>query len=80
MSVQAPVVNGFDNTPRFAMSGSWYQGLQEGQRNLFVSRHCYPPALITYSKEWFDTLPEDFLRPCGAEANLRAVHYSKAVR
>jgi TRAP-type transport system periplasmic protein len=59
MSVQTGVVDGFDNTPLFAMAGSWYQGLQEGQRNLFLSRHCYQPALLTYSKKWFDTLPKD---------------------
>ena len=59
MSVQTGVVDGFDNTPLFAMAGSWYQGLKEGERNLFLSRHCYQPALLTYSKKWFDTLPKD---------------------
>jgi len=59
MSVQTGVVDGFDNTPLFAMAGSWYQGLSEGERNLFLSRHCYQPALLTYSKKWFDTLPKD---------------------
>ena len=59
MSVQTGVVDGFDNTPLFAMAGSWYQGLKDGERNLFLSRHCYQPALLTYSKKWFDTLPKD---------------------
>lgn len=59
MSVQTGVVDGFDNTPLFAMAGSWYQGLKAGERNIFLSRHCYQPALITYSKKWFDTLPKD---------------------
>ncbi len=59
MSVQTGVVDGFDNTPLFAMAGSWYQGLKEGERHIFLSRHCYQPALITYSKKWFDTLPKD---------------------
>ena len=59
MSVQTGVVDGFDNTPLFAMAGSWYQGLQEGERNIFLSRHCYQPALLVYSKKWFDTLPKD---------------------
>lgn len=59
MSVQTGVVDGFDNTPLFAMAGSWYQGLQQGERNLFLSRHCYQPAALVYSKEWFDTLPKD---------------------
>jgi len=59
MSVQTGVVDGFDNTPLFAIAGSWYQGLQPGERNLFLSRHCYQPAALVYSKEWFDTLPKD---------------------
>ena len=59
MSVQTGVVDGFDNTPLFAMAGSWYQGLKEGERNIFLSRHCYQPALLAYSKKWFNTLPKD---------------------
>lgn len=59
MSVQTGVVDGFDNTPLFAMAGSWYQGLKEGERNIFLSRHCYQPALLVYSKKWFETLPKD---------------------
>jgi len=58
-SVQTGVVDGFDNTPLFAMAGSWYQGLKAGERNLFLSRHCYQPAILAYSKKWFDTLPKD---------------------
>ncbi len=60
MSVQTGVVDGFDNTPLFAMAGSWYQGLKEGERHIFLSRHCYQPALLVYSKKWFETLPDDF--------------------
>ncbi len=58
-SVQTGVVDGFDNTPLFAMAGTWYQGLDEGERNLVISRHCYQPALLAYSKKWFDKLPKD---------------------
>lgn len=59
MSLQTGVVDGFDNTPLFAMAGTWYQGLKEGERNLFLSRHCYQPALLVYSKKWFNSLPKD---------------------
>ena len=59
MSIQTGVVDGFDNTPLFAMAGSWYQGLKEGERNLFLSRHCYQPAALVYSKKWFDALPKE---------------------
>ena len=59
MSVQTGVVDGFDNTPLFAMAGSWYQGLDEGERHIFLSRHSYQPAILVYSKKWFDKLPKD---------------------
>jgi TRAP-type C4-dicarboxylate transport system substrate-binding protein len=58
-SIQTGVVDGFDNTPLFAMAGSWYQGLKEGERNLFLSRHVYQPAALVYSKKWFDSLPTE---------------------
>ena len=59
MSVQAGVVDGFDNTPLFATAGSWYQGLDDGERHIFLSRHSYQPAILVYSKKWFDKLPKD---------------------
>jgi TRAP-type C4-dicarboxylate transport system substrate-binding protein len=59
MSIQTGVVDGFDNTPLFAMAGSWYQGLKEGERNIFLSRHIYQPAALVYSKKWFDSLPKE---------------------
>jgi TRAP-type C4-dicarboxylate transport system substrate-binding protein len=58
-SLQTGVVDGFDNTPLFAMATTWYQGLGEGERNLFLSRHSYQPGIVVYSKKWFDTLPPD---------------------
>ena len=60
MGFQTGVVAGFDTTPLFAMAGSWYQGLKEGVRHIFLSRPCYQPALLVYSKKWFETLPPDF--------------------
>jgi TRAP-type C4-dicarboxylate transport system substrate-binding protein len=58
-SLQTGVVDGFDNTPLFAMATTWYQGLEDGQRHLFLSRHSYQPGIVVYSKKWFDTLPAD---------------------
>jgi TRAP-type C4-dicarboxylate transport system substrate-binding protein len=58
-SLQTGVVDGFDNTPLFAMATTWYQGLADGERNLLLSRHSYQPGIVVYSKKWFDTLPED---------------------
>ena len=58
-SLQTGVVDGFDNTPLFAMATTWYQGLDDGERNLFLSKHSYQPGIVIYSKKWFDTLPAD---------------------
>ncbi len=58
-SLQTGVVDGFDNTPLFAMATTWYQGLDDGDRNLLLSRHSYQPGIVVYSKKWFDTLPKD---------------------
>ena len=58
-SLQTGVVDGFDNTPLFAMATTWYQGLDDGERNLILSKHSYQPGIVVYSKKWFDTLPAD---------------------
>jgi TRAP-type C4-dicarboxylate transport system substrate-binding protein len=58
-SLQTGVVDGFDNTPLFAMATTWYQGLADGERNLIFSKHSYQPGIVVYSKKWFDTLPKD---------------------
>jgi TRAP-type C4-dicarboxylate transport system substrate-binding protein len=58
-SLQTGVVDGFDNTPLFAMATTWYQGLADGERNLILSKHSYQPGIVVYSKKWFDTLPKD---------------------
>ena len=54
-SLQTGVVDGFDNTPLFSFATSWYQGA----RQLTLSQHCYQPAIIVYSKTWFEALPAD---------------------
>lgn len=61
-SVQMGVVDGFDNAPLFAVAGRLHQSLGEGERHLFLSRHSYQPALLVYSKKWFDGLPTDIRR------------------
>ena len=58
-SLQTGVVDGFDNTPLFAMATTWYQGLADGERNLILSKHSYQPGIVVYSKKWFDTMPKD---------------------
>lgn len=49
------VVDGFSNTPLFAFAVSWYQGVS----SYTVTDHVYQPAVIAYSKKWFDKQPSD---------------------
>lgn len=49
------VVDGFSNTPLFSFATSWYQGV-----GYFTdSNHIYQPAVLVYSKKWFDKQPKD---------------------
>ena len=59
MSIKNGVVDGFDSTPIFAVAGGWYQGFDEGERNLVLTRHFYQPGIMAYSKTWFASLPKD---------------------
>lgn len=43
-------VDGFSNTPLFSFATSWYQGV----KYFTPTRHVYQPALVVYSKKWFD--------------------------
>ncbi|MEM1417633.1 MAG: TRAP transporter substrate-binding protein DctP [Myxococcota bacterium] len=54
-SLQTNVVDGFDNTPLFAMASSWYQAAQ----HLVLSEQSYQPGIVVFSKRWFDGLPDD---------------------
>jgi TRAP-type C4-dicarboxylate transport system substrate-binding protein len=52
-SLQTGVVDGFSNTPLFSFATSWYQGVD----HYSYTKHIYQPAMIIYSKKWFDKLP-----------------------
>ena len=54
-SLQTNVVDGFDNTPLFAMASSWYQAAG----HLVLSEHSYQPGIIVFSKRWYEGLPAD---------------------
>jgi len=48
-------VQGFDNTPLFAMAAGWEKAID----TWMISDHIYQPAVVVYNKEWFDSLPDD---------------------
>lgn len=48
-------VEGFDNTPLFAMAAGWEKAID----TWIISDHIYQPAVVVYNKEWFDSMPDD---------------------
>lgn len=54
-SLQTGVVDGYDNTLLYAFAVSWYQPVG----HVTLTHHIYQPAVIAYSKKWFDSLPAD---------------------
>lgn len=49
-ALQQGTVDGFSNTPLFTFAVSWHQGV----KYFTVTDHVYQPAVIVYSKKWFD--------------------------
>lgn len=54
-ALEQGTVNGFSNTPLFSFATSWYQGIS----HYTLTNHIYQPAMIIYSKKWFDKQPAD---------------------
>ena len=54
-SLQTNVVDGFDNTPLFAMATSWYQAA----KHFTQSEHCYQPGAVVISRKWLDKQPKE---------------------
>ncbi len=49
-ALKTGLVEGFSQTPLFTFAAGWHQGIQ----SYTLSRHVYQPAIIVYSKKWFD--------------------------
>ena len=54
-ALEQGLVDGFSNTPLFSFATSWYQGVS----SYTVTEHIYQPAMLVYSKKWFDQQPAD---------------------
>jgi tripartite ATP-independent transporter DctP family solute receptor len=54
-SMQTGVIDGYDNTPLFAMAAQ----LTSATKYFTVTQHIYQPAAIVYNKAFFDPLPQD---------------------
>jgi TRAP-type C4-dicarboxylate transport system substrate-binding protein len=54
-ALKTGAVDGFDNSLLFTIAASWYGEISD----LTLSAHIYQPAVIAFSKDWFDGLDED---------------------
>lgn len=54
-ALEQGVVDGFSNTPLFSFATSWYQGV----KHYTTTDHIYQPAVLAYSKKWFDKQPKE---------------------
>lgn len=51
-SMQTGVIDGYDNTPLFALAAQW----TEVTKYYTLTDHIYQPAAIVFNKTWYDTL------------------------
>ena len=51
-ALQTGTIDGYSNTPLFSFSTSWYSGID----SYSFTKHVYQPAVLIYSKKWFDGL------------------------
>jgi len=75
-ALQTGVVDGFDQTALFAFAASWYQGV----KHWTVSDHIYQPAVVAYSKVWFDKLPKDIQDKLIADGPGQTAYGRKLIR
>src|SRR5262245_18120920 len=75
-ALQTGVVDGFDQTALFAFAASWYQGV----KHWTVSDHIYQPAVVAYSKVWFDKLPKDIQDKMIADGPGHTAYGRKLIR
>ncbi len=54
-ALKTKAVDGFDQALLFAIAASWYKSVD----HVTLSGHIYQPAIITFNKAWFDSLPRD---------------------
>lgn len=75
-ALQTGMVDGFDNTPLFSAATGWYEGV----KYYTISQHIYQPALIVFSKEFIDGLPEDLQKVVLGDWRAETAFGRKAVR
>lgn len=74
-SLQSGVIDGLDTSPVYILSA----GLADPLDYYTLSEHIYQPAVIVYSRRWFDALPDD-LKAAVKEPKKFAAEGRKLVR
>lgn len=54
-SLSNGIVNGYDNTLVYAFATQWHKEI----KYVTLSGHIYQPAVVSWCKPWFDSLPAD---------------------
>lgn len=66
-SLQTGVIDGYDNTPLYAMAAQW----TAATKFFTISNHIYQPAAICFNKTWFDAQAPDVAKALmGARGGL----------
>lgn len=72
------IVDGFDNTPLFSLASGWI--LAGNVKHYSLTKHIYQPAVIVYSKKFWDTLTPDLQTVVAGNPTQEAVTGRAAVR
>jgi TRAP-type transport system periplasmic protein len=75
-SLQTGVVDGFDNTALMTLAAEW----QTAIKFYTVTEHIYQPAVVVYSKSFYDKLPDDQKKTLMGTGNGMAPNARSAVR
>lgn len=75
-ALQNGTVDGFDQALLFAVAASWHTTV----KYFTISNHIYQPAIISFNKDWFDTLPADLQKVVVDEGRKIQAKGRKAIR
>jgi TRAP-type C4-dicarboxylate transport system substrate-binding protein len=75
-ALQTGVVEAFDNTPLFILSAEW----QTAIKHFTNTQHIYQPAVVVYSKKFFDSLSAEEKKVALGPENKQALLIRENVR
>ena len=75
-ALKTKAVDGFDQALLFAIAASWYKSID----HLTLSGHVYQPAIITFNRDWFDSMPPEIQKSLLEEGRKITRKGRRAVR